>query len=54
MLSLKCLVSYRDGMGEKKQLKFTVHALTYTTLCFFLIEEENKKLSDFIKVTASR
>lgn len=41
----------RWGGGKKAA---QIHALTYTTLCFFLTEEERKKLSDFIKVTASR
>ena len=38
--------------GRKKAAQ--IHAHTYTTLCFFLTEEESKELSDFIKVTARR
>lgn len=42
-------------MGKKGGSSIsTVYALKYGNLCFYLIEKENKILSDFMTVTASR
>lgn len=50
---LQWLISYGDGSKEGSSIS-TVHALKHSTLCFYLTEEEYKKLNDFIKATANR